>query len=71
MSGFLVLIVVVVVIGFYQSWLQKGLRARTLQTTLDRASVKAVFSRTVSTMGWTTVDDDNPMVSQEGERPSY
>lgn len=37
----------------YHSWLEKGLRKRTIATHLSEREIQAIFQRTVATFGWT------------------
>jgi hypothetical protein len=59
-------IVVALIVGAiaYQSWIRKGVRPRSLQTQRSESEVREIFARKVAGLGWSVVDDDNPMVAQ-------
>lgn len=48
----------------YHSWLQKGLRERVMTTRLPPETVKGIFTAKVAGLGWSVVDQGNPMVAQ-------
>ncbi len=64
MTGILGLVVIIACIWAYQSWLQNGVKARRVVTSLDPTALRSVFETTVVRTGWKMVDDGNPMVAQ-------
>lgn len=50
----------------YGNWLEKGFRARTIETRLPIDQVRSIFVAKVARAGWKLVDDDNPLVAQSG-----
>jgi hypothetical protein len=49
---------------WYQSWLRQGLKARRVLTMLPEDRVRLLFQDRVARLGWTIIDDDNPLVAQ-------
>lgn len=48
----------------YGSWLTKGIKPRSFETSLDPDRVRSLFEQRVARAGWKIVDDGNPMVAQ-------
>jgi len=63
------LLVVVVLIGLYIGYnvfKSHGFRPRRVETRLSAEQLRAVFVEKVAGLGWSIVDDGNPMVAQSG-----
>jgi hypothetical protein len=58
------LVVLMVLVGGYQSWLRKGIQSRQFVTSLPADEVRRLFAAKVGGFGWHVVDDDNPIVAQ-------
>lgn len=68
MMGWVVLIALFVVVylirSAYDRVLRKGMRERQVLTHLSASQVREIFAGKVARLGWSIVDDDNPMVVQ-------
>lgn len=64
MPGILLLIAVVAAYIGYLIWLNSGIKARKISTTLSPDVLRSLFEQKVGRAGWKIVDSGNPIVAQ-------
>ncbi len=64
MIGVLVIVVIVGGTFGYKQFLENGLRAQSGTSSLDQESIRDLFAQKVGRLGWSIIDEDNPMVAQ-------
>lgn len=56
--------VLIFIISMYYRWIRKGLRPRTMTTSLTGDQLRTLFAQKVANLGWKVIDNDNPLIAQ-------
>ena len=56
--------VLIFIVSMYYRWIRKGLRPRTMTTSLTGDQLRTLFAQKVANLGWKVIDNDNPLIAQ-------